>query len=394
MKRFLLFVVFALAVASTASAGDLTTVTSVEARYFVNLGKVWGDTVSAGEPTGLYELATGRGNGSPWWRINDGVLTEYAANTFGASGSDFVGYFFKFPANIDSIVFTDYVYGDGGTFLSTPTLMVLNRGLWNTVAASCSPAYDASFNIGVHQYTFTPSTTLNNVDGVRLMGPAAGTEDGDGFIGVIELQLFGEMILPRLVDLTKDLTGGPGTTAFSNHSQYDLANLIDDDLATYDTTVWSGKDSVDHGRYDHMGVMFAQPQRYVTAFGIILKFFSDGGWYEEAAEPFTIEYTEDNGSTWIPVTGLVKGIYPGDYPLLDALGYPVETGFLFIFDPISVPIDGLRIWGDGAGTADPYPFTDTEGFLGASEIEVFGNGTVFVEGFESGDLSAWSMSVP
>ena len=393
MKRLLPIVAFALVVASTAPAGDLTTVTSVEARYFVNLGKDWGDTVPV-VPGGIYELAIGTGNGQPWWRINDGTAVGHA-NTYGETGDEFVGYQFKFPANIHSIVFTDFVDSDGGTFEFTPAVAVLTGGSWQKVTASWSPAYDPSFSTGMHQYTITPSSPLNNVDGVKLANSATpSTGDGDGYIGVAELQLIGQMILPRSVDLTGDLTGEPGTTAFSNHSQYDLANLIDDDLVTYDTTVDSGEDLVNHGRYDHMGVMFAEPQSDVTALGIILKFFPDGGWYDETVEPFTIEYTTNNGSTWIPVTGLDKGVYPDDYLLLEAATYPLETGFLFTFDPISVPIDGIRIWGDGGGTADPYPFTDTEGFLAANEIEVFTDGTVFVDGFESGDTTAWSSTVP
>jgi predicted SpoU family rRNA methylase len=30
-----------------------------------------------------------------------------------------------------------------------------------------------------------------------------------------------------------------------------------------------------------MGVMFLQPKSYVTAFGIILKLFFDGSWFDE-----------------------------------------------------------------------------------------------------------------
>jgi hypothetical protein len=173
-----------------------------------------------------------------------------------------------------------------------------------------------------------------------------------------------------------------------------LASLTDDDLTTYDTTVLAGKDLVNHGRHDHMGVMFTTPQSHVTAFGIVLKFFFDGGWLDEDVEPFTIEYTINNGSTWIPVTGLEKGTYPDDYTGLELSPYPLETGFLFTFDPISVPIDGIRIWGDGGGTADPYSFPDSEGFLAATEIEVFTDGSLFADGFEVGNTSDWSTSVP
>jgi hypothetical protein len=383
-----------MAMAPIIDAGDLTTISTPGSRYFVNLGKVWGDTVPAVKG-GLYEMASGPGNGNPWWLINDGTASGHP-NTFGETGEEYVGYEFKFPADIEKIVFTDYVYADGGTFEGQPAVVVLTGSIGSKVPATCSPAYDPTFDVGMHQYTFTPTSPIVAVDGVALNNNAAlsSSADADGFLGVTELQLFGRMRLPRSVDLTTDLSGSTGTTAFSNDTQYGLSNLIDDDLTTYDTTVGAGEDLVNHGRYDHMGVMFATPQSNVTAFGIILKFFSDGGWLDEAIEPFTIEYTTNNGSTWLPVTGLHKSTYADDYPLLELSPYPLETGFLFIFEPIPVPIDGIRIWGDGGGTADPFSFTDTEGFLAATEIEVFTDGFMFADGFESGGVSDWSTSVP
>jgi hypothetical protein len=271
---------------------------------------------------------------------------------------------------------------------------VYQGGQWSPVGATCSPTYDPTFDVGVHQYTFTPTTALNNVEGVMLFGAAAGTADGNGFIGVAELQVFGEIILPHTVDLRRDHTALPGTTPFSNHSQYGLANLIDDDLTTYDTTVNSGADGVDHDRFDNMGVMFAQPLANVSAIGIVLKFFDDGGWLDLTEVPLRVEYSIDGGWSWPSVSGLYMGVYSTDYPLLELLDHPVETGFLFAFDTIPVPIDGIRIRGDGGGTADPYPYTNTEGFLAATEIEVFTDGTVFTDGFETGDATAWSGSVP
>jgi hypothetical protein len=393
VKRFLSIVVFLAVPASMVQSGDLTTITSPGARYFVNLGKSWGDTVPV-VPGGIYELASGPGNASPWWRINDGTATGHA-NTFGETGDESIGYRFKTQAIIHSIVFTDYVDADGGTFTAAPAVAVLVGGAWYKVVASWSPAYDSTFDVGMHQYTITPSAPLANIDGVMLANSATpGTGDGDGYIGVTELKLIGRMLLPRPVDLTVDLTGAAGTTAFSTHSQYDLSSLIDDDLTTYDTTVLAGQDLVNHGRYDQMGVMFATPQSHVTAFGIVLKFFSDGGWLDEDHDPFTIEYTTNNGASWIPVTGLDKGTYADDYAGLELSTYPLETGFLFTFDPISIPIDGIRIWGDGGGTADPYSFPDSEGFLAATEIEVFTDGFLFADGFEVGNTSDWTTSVP
>jgi hypothetical protein len=80
----------------------------------------------------------------------------------------------------------------------------------------------------VNEHLFMPTIPLSNIDSVILSGAAAGTADGDGIIGVAEPQVVGEVALPLAPNLDHDLTGEDRTIAFSNYSQYGVANLIDD----------------------------------------------------------------------------------------------------------------------------------------------------------------------
>jgi hypothetical protein len=164
-------------------AVDLTTFSNanVEARYTTSLGIDLGDTIGNGGQ-GLYDYANNRGNGDPWWHMNDGDPFSNI-NTWGVTDAeDFVGYQFKLPASISEINFSNKVYVDGGTFLNTPRVEVLRNaplkkgGYWETIPATWNTAYDGSFIDGHRQYTITPNVPTGNVWGVRLIGaPAPGT---------------------------------------------------------------------------------------------------------------------------------------------------------------------------------------------------------------------------
>ncbi len=147
MRLLPMFVVVIVSLAAVpAAAADLTTVTSAEGRYIVNLGKNKGDTLDRTLDVGIYEIASDGGNSGAWWKINDGEVVDGTPlpNTFGGVAPDYLGYRFKQPADVTSVVFWNKVYFDGGTFETTPTLQVLDTGVWTPVTASCAPAYRRS----------------------------------------------------------------------------------------------------------------------------------------------------------------------------------------------------------------------------------------------------------
>jgi hypothetical protein len=188
------------------------------------------------------------------------------------------------------------------------------------------------------------------------------------------------------VAVGSDLTGRVATTVTTTGSQYDPANLIDDDLTTYDTTIETG---ASYGWTDSITVCFAEPQPDVTAMGVVFKFFADGGWLDEASHPIRI-YASTDGFLFGQVSGLDTSTYSADHEDLAALSWDVESGYLFTFEPLTEPILCLGIQGDGGGTADPYPGIDTAGFLAVTEIEVFQIPEIFADGFEDGTTDAWS----
>jgi hypothetical protein len=135
--------------------------------------------------------------------------------------------------------------------------------------------------------------------------------------------------------------------------------MLDDDYYSFDTTVDAAP-----GLDDVAGVLWEAPRDTVTAVGIVFKFFSDGGWFDDSSSPFSVEWTANGGTTWFPVTGLQKGRYTTDYPALEALPWDVEAGYLLTFDPVH-GIDGIRVRGDGGG------FANSDGFIGVVELEAF-----------------------
>ncbi len=372
MRRFILVVACA-AIASGAFAQDITTVDTPTGRYLSVLGKPAGETivfnqVPASGITGIYDIASAGGNAGRGWEMADGVVDpSNAANTFGdPAATHFQGYMFKHAATITSIDWSNFVYGDGGTFDATPEVQVYDRGTdtWSPVGVTWDQPY-------VRDFTLNRLTRMYNVsldapvvaDGIRLIG--APNADGgvggspNGWVATAELTVNGAVDFG--VELGADLTDLPGTTAIVNNSQFNPANLIDNDLNTLETNVFAPA-----GDTDYMGVLFEQPQDSVAGFGLTQKFFPDGGWYDS----FTIETYDADSDTWTAVTGLDTGRYYDDQPyLVDRASSPdwavqVETGYLLTFDPVN-DVDGIRIIGDGGGTA----FGD--GFSAASEIEVF-----------------------
>jgi hypothetical protein len=387
----------------TTTAGavrDLTSITSPEARYLVNMGKPFGETVERAYnvPNGIHDIASAGGNAGYYWQMCDGETADgYLPNTYGGLGvpgvGDYIGYRFKQPVRVNHVEFWNKVYGDGGTFDAEPVLSYQLGGIsWYDSPSLCAPGYQSTFGAGVNAYTFTPASGPFIANAIRLWGETASSPSGDsdGFVGVAELRVFGTMLAPRPLAIESDLTGRVPTTVNLSSSQYLPANLIDDDLDSYDTTVLSDPG---FGRFDLVQICFDEPQRGITAVGVVFKFFSDGGWYDESVSPFRILYST-NGSFFVPVSDLHKSTYADDYLDLAALAWNVESGYLLTFAPLEADVLCLQLEGDGGGTADPDPGTDTEGFLAITELEVFQVPEIFADGLESSTTSAWSATVP
>ena len=358
---------------------DLTTAGGVQARYTVGLGRAYSDTVITPEnPNGSIDYSSGRGNGLPWWTMNDGIISgNQNINTFAAtSTTDFVGYRFDVPVkNISRIDFANRVFGDGGTFDATPTLQYLDAplekgGTWHDVAATFDTPYDRSVGGSpMRPYSITPvDQSLSGVWGVRLIG-APNTDrapgaDPTGFIALSELRVVGEVDL--MVDFSQNLAHqSNGATAIMTHAQSGNPGAINDgNLLSREQTFGAGNQGE-----DFVGVLWQEPQDNVRAVGITFKRFVDGGLFDDAVSPFRIEVTHD-GTTWTPVSGLDKFRYDDVYQVLADFTddpppnfYP-EMGFLFTFSPV-FGIQGIRAIGD------PDGYVDGDGFLGVFEFEAY-----------------------
>lgn len=359
-----------LAGAPAVSAVDLTTFgnANVEARYTTSLGNDFGDTVGNGGQ-GLYDYASHRGNGGPWWQVNDGNALSNI-NTFGGqTAEDFAGYQFKLPASVTEIKYSNRVYGDGGTFAATPRVEVLRNaplklgGVWEEVPASWDVAYDNTFFNGHRQYVITPNVATGNVWGVRLIGaPQAGpvVADPGGWVGVGELQVSGNLPIAGQIDLHNNLA--LNQTPLWSHTQLSRPQVLTDGNFAwpnnYDTTWGAGA-----AGNDYIGVLFDEAKDNVAAVGVSLKTFGDGGWFK--LDTMKVQYTTDGGSNWHDVTGLDLGRFPDDLEYLTTTANWAEVApFLWTFDPID-GVNGMRIYGPPAGT------TDGDGFVGAVELEVF-----------------------
>lgn len=357
--------VLAAAVLATAAvANDISTVTTDSGRYLSVLGKPDGATTVPGDtgPTGIHDITSNGGNGERGFTLTDGnIAPPNGFVTWGAgqpAGDHYQGLKFKRPATITGLNWHNFTYGDGGTFAAAPTVEVYDRGSdsWTAVGTTWDVPYDSSFGLGIPEYNITLNTPVV-ADGVRLIGAAAPSPGPHAFIGTAQLGVQGAVDWG--VDLSVDLTDLPNTTPIMNHFQFGEQHwLIDNDLTTYQTTVFAEDNSQDPN--DYAGVLFEQSQSDVAGFGIVFKYFGDGGCFDS----FEIQTYDAATDTWTAVTGLDTSTYYDDKTYLtDVATDFVEAGYLFTFDEVD-SIDGIRIYGDGWGTA-------WDGFIGASEIEVF-----------------------
>lgn len=352
---------------TTVQAADLTTIGSVEARYTTSLGIDFGDTIGNGGQ-GLYDYASHRGNGEPWWLMNNGDLYSNVNTYGGTTAEDFAGYMFKLPASVTEIKYSNRIYGDGGTFASTPRVEVLRNGpaaqggVWEEVPATWETAYDNTFIDGHRQYKITPAVPTGNVWGVRLIGaPQPGpAPDSGGWIGVGELQVSGDLPIAKTINLQNNLA--LGQTPLWSWNQFSRPQTLTDGSFTWDSydTTWGAGGPRD----EYIGVLLDSPKNDVAAIGITFKTFGDGGWFK--TDTMKVQYTTDGGTTWNNVTGLDMGRYPTDLGyLISTANWPEVIPYLWTFDVID-GVNGMRIYGAPGGA-----MTDVDGFIGAEEFEIF-----------------------
>ena len=364
---FMLAVGILLGAVSGVQGADLTTIGSVEARYTTSLGIDYGDTIGNGGQ-GLYDYASSRGNGQPWWYMNNGDPFSNV-NTYGATtAEDFAGYQFKLPASVTEIKYSNRIYGDGGTFAAAPRVEVLRNGpvakggVWEEVAVAWDKAYDNTFIDGHRQYTITPTAATGNVWGIRLIGATqpGPAPDSGGWIGVGELQVSGDLPIASKIDLKNNLA--LGQTPLWSWNQMNRPQTLTDGSFTWDSydTTWGAGGPRD----EYIGVLLNSAKDNITAIGITFKTFGDGGWFNP--DTMKVQYTRDGGTSWSDVTGLNMGRYPTDLNyLINTATWPEAAPFLWTFDSID-GVNGMRIYGAPGGG-----LTDVDGFIGAEEFEIF-----------------------
>ncbi len=154
--------------------------------------------------------------------ITDGNLLsrvdDWSNGADGGQGVSFVGVVWASLRyeEIGSVILTLAAFSDGGWFgpngttpgyggflspayLTQPTVQVsTNKGLtWTTVACTSDyltalngqPVAGPTANPSTLTSTFTFSPPLTGINGLRIIGPNGGTADGNGFIGVFELDV-------------------------------------------------------------------------------------------------------------------------------------------------------------------------------------------------------------
>lgn len=374
----------AFSAASQAALGvstvDLTQPNGLESKYVVGLGRVFSDTVINGKaPMGLVDISLGRGNGGPWWELNDGNaslaqnLNSFAATSI--AGDDFLGYMFKAPVtNLTTIQWTNRAFADGGTFDSQPRVEVLDApvadgGVWSTLAVTFDTPYDRSLGVNsLRTYNIMPASPVSGtIWGVRIIGAPnndnAPGGDPDGFIASTELKLTGAIDLQINFSTNLALQSNGGTAIINQAQTGQPGNINDGNLLTREQTFGAGTTPL-----DFVGVTWATPKDQVAAVGITFKRFGDGGLFDPDNLP-DVEFTTD-GSTWQSVSGLDLMRYGEiatamiDFATPPGVTFPPEQSFLFTFDPVS-GIRGIRAIGAPEGTVDG------NGFLGVFEFEVF-----------------------
>ncbi len=232
--------------------------------------------------------------------------------------------------------------------------------------------------------TFTLTTPLTEIDGLRVIGENGGLagSDANGFLGVAEVQVEGQALetpinigtLGTGIIGTNNTIDGDAGTAHANSGV--AANVNDDNPATrVDTWNGGGTDTA-----SFVGVLWDEPwPEAVDRLDLTLAVFFDGGWFGPnasgpgsgavldvtyLAEP-TVQVTMDGGTTWTAVAHSSDYLTVFDGHPLPALdfGAPTMATARFTLDTPQTGIDGIRIIGTEGGTA-------SGGFLGVFDLVV------------------------
>jgi hypothetical protein len=360
------------------------------ARYTVEMGMAYGDTVGeyGDNPFyhGAYDYASYRGAYSAGWgEMNDGNLGSFLHTWIGTDAEDYFGYRFKRPAAVTELNWSNFIFDNGGTFVSTPRVEVLTGGpleaggTWQTIAVAWNVPYDTTYipSWGTRQYVITPVAPTGDVYGVRIIGDPSGTspDDPTGHVGCGELEVSGNSTITDRVDLSVNLALGQTPLWTHGATQYGRPGILTDGDYTYANHDTTYNETLTAAK-DFVGVMFDTPQSNVAAVGATMIFFDvnynpggmssyTGGWI--ASGDLTVEYTTDDGATWTPVTGLDLGRLPAMEGELESLVWSYIHSELLMFDTIAEPIDGIRL----AGPAVVRNSGDPDGFVGSLEFEAF-----------------------
>ncbi len=269
-----------------------------------------------------------------------------------------------------SVTFTDYSFGDGGTFNGAPQLQYITEpgGAWVTAAVTWSTLYDSSYSAGrKNTYLITPDAPLVKVWGIRLNGdttPSPGAWDHTGWASVTELKVSGSPDFGRSINFSSNIAAA-GTPICSNSAWKTGvgAEIIDGNFDNsneiWDTGTPAGEKFV--------GIQWGSPQNNVAAVGFAMTFKADGGWFIDTVDdPLKVEYTV-NGTDWIAVTNLKKGRYTEDYQSAAALAHDYKGAWLFSFDSVS-NIVGLRLVGMPDGSVAEL---SGNGYVSIREFQVF-----------------------
>lgn len=363
---------------TSAQAIDLTTCNGgPHARYVANYAGTWGETTRQNVGfSGIVDFASMVQGGTASWQLNDGNDGSYMT-TYGGKSPDFIGYRFKLPTkNVTSLRWVNVRgFWDGGSFAAAPKVQYLTdpKGAWITIPdaeLSWDQPYDIAYGAANAVYNITFNPPLAHVWGLRIIGDAnpspPETGDPDGFIGVGEFTVYGELDTGT-IDFTRNMAlGETGIANFLSGWSPATSALTDglfDEFDSGATKSYGSRDSE-----DFIGVLFATKQLNVSAVGVGFQWYNDGGIFEDSCvHPLRIEYTKDGGMTWTAVTGLDTGRYRDEWTSIAVnIGWNPRTDWLFRFDEVD-DIDGLRIIGTPAGRGG-----DTNGFVTGYEFEVFG----------------------
>ena len=260
---------------------------------------------------------------------------------------------------------------------------VADGGTWQTTEVTWDTSYNVlwddedkgSYSDGVldyRDYVITPVEETNQVWGVRLIGSAReeneyGIMSGDmnGYVSCTEFQISGNSSITDSIDLSTNLALNQipiWTVATANPGR--LTDGVIDISSNNDT--YGGSPSSE----EFAGVMFLTPQSNVAAIGSCATVWADGGVL--TPESLDVQYTTDNGNTWMSVTGLDLGRYADDVDDLrdwaTAYGWYNLQSHLFTFDPITEEIDGIRMIGESYNNPSAG---DPNGFIAMLELEVF-----------------------